>query len=137
MNNFRKSFSSYSFIRNPIFISLFNITFSCLVFLSPSNAYAGIEDEIFESISGAMDSSARDNHREAINLSNKALTLLNEIDYLKSEIAAMAYDIRGYSKHMLGDNRAACNDFKKVASLGSIIPKESQEDAAYWIKKVC
>ena len=137
MNNFRKRFSSYSFIRNPIFISFFNITFSCLVFLSPSNAYAGIEDEIFESISAAMISVARDNHREAINLSNKALSLLEEIDYLESEFAAMAYDVRGYSKHMLGDNRAACNDFKKIASLSSLIPKESQEDAAYWIKKVC
>ena len=137
MNNFRKSFISYLFIRNPIFISIFSITYSCLVFLSPSNAYAGIEDEIFESISAAMDSVARDNHREAINLSNKALTLLNEIDYLESEVAAMAYDVRGYSKHMLGDNRAACNDFKKIASLSSLIPKESQEDAAYWIKKVC
>ena len=137
MNNLRKSFISYLFIRNPIFISFFNITFSCLVFLSPSNAYAGIEDEIFESISAAMISVARDNHREAINLSNKALSLLEEIDYLESEFAAMAYDVRGYSKHMLGDNRAACNDFKKIASLSSLIPKESQEDAAYWIKKVC
>ena len=78
------------------------------------NLPSAIEDEIFESISAAMDSSARDNHREAINLSNKALTLLNEIDYLKSEIAAMAYDVRGYSKHMLGDNREACKDFKKA-----------------------
>ena len=136
MKNFRKSFSSY-FFKNSIFISFFSITYSCLVFLSPSNAYEGIEEEFFESISAAMDSSARDNHREAINLSNKALTLLNEIDYLESEIAAMAYDVRGYSKHMLGDNRAACNDFKKISSLGSLIPKESQEDAAYWIKKVC
>ena len=137
MNNFRKSFISYLLIRNPIFISFFSITYSCLVFLSPSNAYAGIEDEIFESISAAMDSSARDNHREAINLSNKALRLLNEIDYLESELAAMAYDVRGYSKHLLGDNRAACKDFRKIASLSSFIPKESQEDAAYWIKKVC
>ena len=137
MNNLRKSFISYLFIRNPIFISFFSITYSCLVFLSPSNAYAGIEDAIFESISAAMISVARDNHREAINLSNKALSLLEEIDYLESEFAAMAYDVRGYSKHMLGDNRAACNDFKKIASLSSLIPKESQEDAAYWIKKVC
>ena len=137
MKNLRKSFISYLFIRNPIFISFFSITYSCLVFLSPSNAYAGIEDEIFESISAAMNSVARDNHREAINLSNKALSLLEEIDYLESEFAAMAYDVRGYSKHMLGDNRAACNDFKKIASLSSLIPKESQEDAAYWIKKVC
>ena len=136
MKNFRKSFSSY-FFKNSIFISFFSITYSCLVFLSPSNAYEGIEEEFFESISAAMDSSARDNHREAINLSNKALTLLNEIDYLESEIAAMAYDVRGYSKHILGDNRAACNDFKKIASLSSLIPKGSQEDAAYWIKKVC
>lgn len=137
MNNFGKGFISYFFIRNPILISFFSVTYSCLVFLYPSNVYAGIEDEIFESISAAMDSSARDNHIEAINLSNKALTLLNKIDYLESEIAAMAYDVRGYSKHMLGDNRAACNDFKKISSLGSLIPKESQEDAAYWIKKVC
>ena len=137
MKNLRKSFISYLFIRNPIFISFFSITYSCLVFLSPSNAYAGIEDEIFESISAAMNSVARDNHREAINLSNKALSLLEEIDYLESEFAAMAYDVRGYSKHMLGDNRAACNDFKKIASLSLFIPKESKEDAAYWIKKVC
>ena len=137
MKNFRKSFISYFFIRNPIFISFFSITYSCLLFLSPSNAYAGIEDEIFESISAAMNSAARDNHRKAINLSNKALSLLNEIDFLESEFAAMAYDVRGYSKHMLGDNRAACKDFKKIASLGSFIPKESQEDAAYWIEKVC
>ena len=136
MKNFRKSFSS-CFTKNPIFISFISITYSCLVFLSPSNAYAGIEEEFFESISAAMDSSARDNHREAINLSSKALGLLNKIDYIESEFAAMAYDIRGYSKYMLGDNKAACKDFKKVASLGSFIPKESQEDAAYWIKKVC
>ena len=137
MNNFKKSFISYFLIRNPIFIFIFSITYSCLAFLSTSNVYAGIEDEIFENISAAMDNSATDNHREAINLSNKALSLLNEIDYLESEIAAMAYDVRGYSKYMLGDNRAACKDFKQIASLGSLIPKESQEDAAYWIKKVC
>tara|TARA_B100001057_G_C22348156_1_gene755990 strand:+ start:170 stop:586 length:417 start_codon:yes stop_codon:yes gene_type:complete len=137
MKNYRKNLISNFFLRNPIFISFFSITYSCLVFFSPSNAYAGVEDEIIESISAAMDSSAKENQREAVKLSNRALSLLNEIDYLESELAGMAYDIRGYAKHMLGDNRAACKDFKKVASLGSLIPKESQEDAEYWIKKVC
>ena len=41
------------------------------MFFSSSNAYAGLEDEIIESISAAMDSSARDNQREAIKLANK------------------------------------------------------------------
>tara|TARA_Y100001933_G_C18915705_1_gene528754 strand:+ start:545 stop:958 length:414 start_codon:yes stop_codon:yes gene_type:complete len=137
MKNSRKSLISYSFLRNPIFIFFISITYSCLISFSPSSAYAGVEDEIIESISAAMDSSVRDNQREAIKLSNKALSLLNEIDYLESELAGMAYDIRGYAKYMLGDNRAACKDFKKVASLGSLLPEESQKDAALWIKKVC
>ena len=137
MKNAKKSLISYFFLRNPIFIFFFTITYSCLIFFSSSNVYAGIEDEIIESISAAMDSSARDNQREAIKLANNALSLLNEIDFLESELAGMAYDIRGYAKYMLGDNRAACKDFKKVTSLGSLISKESQKDAAYWIKKVC
>ena len=83
MKNFRKSFIFYFLIKSPFFISIFSITYSCLVFLSPSNAYAGTEDEILESISAAMDSSARDNHREqpkiSSSLSNK---FRNPEDYL-------------------------------------------------------
>ena len=102
------------------------------VFASTSKAYAGVKEDILSNMDRAFESSSSDNHKDAIKYATKVINLLPKIgpEMKESEFAMYMYDVRAYSKYSIDDNKGACKDWEKAASISEILGEGFETNAS-------